>query len=103
MNSHTSGDWYVNCTTVDDRVVAWEIVGREYGSSKPLCVGMVKIQDSGKEIVKNLNDANLMSAAPNLLEALEEAIQCCGDHDPIWLEDAIYAVAKAKGELHKLK
>ena len=64
--------------------------------------GTGQFSDIGRE---NLANANLISAAPDLLSALEAAVarvQIANEEgDPIlsaWLPDALSAIAKAKGE-----
>lgn len=51
--------------------------------------------------VEALSNAHLISAAPDLLEALEEAVEWDGQDsegvDAVWLEKAREAIAKARG------
>lgn len=99
MSNFSEGPWHLNLTTLDGEPVAWEVVGRVHGSAKPIIVGRVKFE-KGKYVPSSLMDANLISASLEIYEALKAAVESCGDHDPVWLEDAIYALKKAEGNLN---
>jgi hypothetical protein len=87
MSRHTPGPW-----VVESLVDGYDIHAPQAGcfiatTSDPEMVwGAVTRKD----------DARLIAAAPELLEALEIALDCAGD--AWWAEKADAAIAKAKGE-----
>ena len=95
----TAGPWYLNTTTISNNPIGWEVVGRDHGSANPIIVGMMKAIAPEKTISDNYLDACLISASLELYESLKNAIESCADHDPEWLEDAIYAIKKAEGAM----
>lgn len=76
MNKHTQGNWYVNGSDdvwIGDRICIY--VGDE-------------------------NDARLIAAAPDLLEALQELLGYDLPIKKAYVDAAKAAIAKAKGEKH---
>lgn len=94
MNKHTPGPWVVNRTiTAGNQSSQFQIIGTRDGSLSLVCYGV----DTGyNEIDAN---ANLISAAPDLLEVAKLAIDLDSSEDM----DALFhmankAIAKAQGE-----
>ena len=98
MSKHTPGPWCANrfsimakgstdtysgtvwgCIARVEELYAWDSEGRGWSTSGD--------RDA---------NAHLIAAAPELLEALEIALDCAGD--AWWAEKAEAAIAKAKGE-----
>jgi hypothetical protein len=94
MTTHTPGPWHVHTN-----------IGRK-GETGVIADGapcIIAIMGNQKEWpAETANNAQLIAAAPELLEALEEALSVMGewgeDGDPEWAEQARAAIAKAKGE-----
>ena len=86
MSKHTPGPWKVQGTPRR----GWDIFSLAKGCyvafDEPLREGAISLE----------GDARLIAAAPELLEALEIALDCAGD--AWWAEKAEAAIAKAKGE-----
>lgn len=109
MSEYTKGPWHLNTTIFEGEPVGWEVVGRQEGSANPIIVGMLKCSPS-KSISKNIKDAQLIAAAPDMLEALDELILDISINHGISLKNmiggstrealnkAFRAIKKAKGE-----
>lgn len=93
MSGHTKGKWLTAARKGDD----WLSV--VYVDGTPLEICQCFHSENKGECEAN---ARLISAAPDLLEALEEAVQW-DSHDSegvpaLWLEKARAAIAKAKAK-----
>ena len=77
MNKHTPGPWKYDST--------WGLI--EYGKTQ-ICA-----LHSG-----NKANAYLISACPDMLEALQAICDAFGDQDSLLIDQAKAALAKAKGE-----
>jgi hypothetical protein len=103
-NKHTSGKWEVKICNEDgpfldsfylsSQVETWD----GHDEDRMIChlpTGTGKFSDIGRE---NLSNANLISAAPDMLDALQAFVDAFGDQDSILIAQAKAAIAKAKGE-----
>lgn len=72
MDKHTPGPWNVNTTKVDGAIVRWHIASDKHGSVYPVCEHVIECEPSGAEQLAN---ASLIAAAPELLVALEQALE----------------------------
>ena len=91
MSKHTKGPWRVERQNASPTTGEWMIAGEKPGY-------LAEVRDCGSGCVKS--NARLIAAAPELLEALEEAVcalEVCGK-DYRATEIARAAIAKAKGE-----
>ena len=88
---YTKGPWNANFTRFSRWVVGFHITDPKHGSLRPICEMGAMNPD---EIAAN---ARLISAAPELLEALKWAVDNPND-DAYWIEQARAAIAKATGE-----
>ena len=92
---YTRGPWNANFTRFSGWVVGFHITDPEHGSLRPICEAYDKTGAMNPdEIAAN---ARLISAAPELLEALKWAVDNPND-DAYWIEQARAAIAKATGE-----
>ena len=94
MNKHTPGPWTVNYET--------DINGMENDPENG-CAGLVDVAHVYMRTVPGRHEANarLIAAAPELLEALQEAVDRQAYREgsgPNWWENARAAIAKATGE-----
>ena len=91
MNKHTPGPWYVEVTHYDDGVI----------SGRTICHGTNNYSDGPEgEVCKVLTgnefDAKLITAAPDLLGALENMLDYPSEQ---WaIAQARFMVSKARGE-----
>lgn len=99
MTNHTPGPWKYRQLYADGNIITegdyWEIFTYEYD--------VAAFFSRGAPIRKEA-DARLIAAAPELLEALRNAIEYFeGDYmRPDWLDAAEHAVARAmRGEMSK--
>ncbi len=104
MSDFTEGPWHLNTSIFDGEPDGWEVVGRQEGSINPIVVGMLKCSSS-KTISKNIKDATLIAAAPEMYEALAEAVAMIegqedfnDDGDGLMIIRCNAALAKARGE-----
>jgi hypothetical protein len=85
---HTPAPWYVHST------------GQHWNNPEleniMICYG--KNDEAICDTVYNRDDANLIAAAPELLEALERMILICKVYNGLEAKKARDVVAKAKGE-----
>ena len=85
-SKHTPGPWIAFSDEIDDHT------------------NIVSIADRTRLVLvlplrhKSEPDVRLIAAAPDLLEALEEAVKLFVIHDHKWFETAKSAIAKAKGQ-----
>ena len=92
---YTKGPWNANFTRFSRWVVGFHITDPKHGSLRPICEAYDKTGAMNPdEIAAN---ARLISAAPELLEALKWAVDNPND-DAYWIEQARAAIAKATGE-----
>lgn len=65
----TPGPWRVNTARMGDKLLGWHISANEHGSSLPVCLSdkYSEYRDAEQEI----RNAFLISAAPDLLAALQ--------------------------------
>ena len=92
---YTPGPWNANFTRFSRWVVGFHITDPKHGSLRPICEAYDKMGAMNPdEIAAN---ARLISAAPELLEALKWAVDNPND-DAYWIEQARAAIAKATGE-----
>ena len=92
---YTQGPWNANFTRFSGWVVGFHITDPKHGSLRPICEAYDKMGAMNPdEIAAN---ARLISAAPELLEALKWAVDNPND-DAYWIEQARAAIAKATGE-----
>ena len=92
---YTKGPWNANFTRFSRWVVGFHITDPKHGSLRPICEAYDKMGAMNPdEIAAN---ARLISAAPELLEALKWAVDNPND-DAYWIEQARAAIAKATGE-----
>jgi hypothetical protein len=98
---HTPGPWTVNSegqiTDLQGRTIVPNVHAHNVPSNAfPRGSGQYVAEDDG-----GVANARLIAAAPDLLDALEEAIEVVGswgdDGDPSWLERAKSAIAKVGG------
>jgi hypothetical protein len=94
---HTPGPWELSNDHKPSPYVIRQ-VGRFGGLASVKFHGFNKTERAREEQAAN---ARLIAAAPDLLDALEEAIEVVGswgdDGDPSWLERAKSAIAKVGG------
>lgn len=103
MNKHTPGPWGANFTRIDGNAIGFHITDNKHGSLLPICETAYDTHlVNSNEIESN---ARLISAAPELLEALQKICEdndFCGDEWGIrrdaWIETAKLAIYKATGE-----
>ena len=101
---HTCGKWEVKICNEDgpfldsfylsSQVETWDGNDEE----RMIChlpTGTGKFSDIGME---NLSNANLISAAPDMFQALQAICDAFGDQDNLLIAQAKAAIAKAKGE-----
>lgn len=88
MSKHTPGPW-----TFKGRTVRGPHPRDPEGRTR---IVVNAIWDRGTYVGEAEANARLIAAAPELLEALEIALDCAGD--AWWAEKAEAAIAKAKGE-----
>lgn len=88
--THTPGPWYAE--------------GSDIGSAENITVGVAiagRTDDGYISHAQVQANANLMAAAPDLLDALKDALDVMGDWgadgDPAWAGVAKAAIAKAEG------
>lgn len=89
MNKHTPGPWIIEKSP-------FEVLNVDHGMlTHEICSGYIMI--AAIYVDHDSPDAHLLAAAPELLEALEWAVDNPHD-DAYWISQARAAIAKAKGE-----
>lgn len=97
MSKHTKGPWEVNAIDDDTQtgeVVVWELLeGKVIGAE--IVVPSIWLDDE-----QAIANANLITAAPDLLDALEGCLEALRAYNPECGQAmmARAAIAKAKGE-----
>ena len=103
MSKHTKGPWEVVRTDAGIIVRTESKKKTRAGASRYAAIGGFDRSDP-EQLAEALANANLIAAAPKLLEALEAMVEMYGPRDgeivfdgPVY--DAKAAIAQAKGEL----
>lgn len=91
MSKHTAGRWWANEKRHDDYPTKISIETDSYN----IC-----LVDGGLDQQAN---ANLIAAAPDLLEALEYALSMWGDYLPAGNSNAMKAIKQARAAISKAK
>jgi hypothetical protein len=90
---HTPAPWHVGSDTSGDALTIW--------SAQPGTVIGVAFDDSVRRDAPPLMEAHanarLMSAAPEIYEALRGMVDNSGNVASIWMSKALAALAKAEG------
>lgn len=91
MSKHTPGPWEVSCSV--------QVVGASPGNR---CIVAQPFTDGTQGPViameAQIANANLIAAAPDLLEALEELMKHYPYKTSIIASNALFAIAKARGQ-----
>jgi hypothetical protein len=74
---HTPGPWKLNTARMGDKLLDWHIAADPHGSSLPVCLSdkYSEFRNAEQEIA----NAHLIAAAPELLEALKDAVSMLDD------------------------
>lgn len=97
MSKHTPGAWHVALTWFDHAIVRWHIASEKDGSVWPICEHVIEDgRPSGQEQLQN---AHLISAAPDLLALVRDAMTMLNGtlEAEAWYRRAQDAIAKAEG------
>lgn len=99
QTQHTPGKWTLCKTIQAGAVTHWHIAGEKHGSVYPICNHTIEVEPSSDE---QLSNARLIAAAPDLLEALQEAVdfadqdsQCLTPHGENMISRWKSAIQKA--------
>ena len=93
MSTHTQGPWMVSRYSQSTVLKAISIRGANER------IARVVVPDTAQSISEYVANARLIAAAPDLLEALEDAASTQPADSPIkWVLRARAAIAKAKGD-----
>lgn len=102
MNKHTPGPWIVTDSGVFDRcgrIIVPEIKAHDVKDAAFSSGAVLKAQDDGGE-----SNANLIAAAPDLLEALEGLLTAVSEHYTEDLNmDVVEAIIPARAAIKRAK
>ena len=110
MSEHTTGPWYVDDGSSEHFITihrAWDKdvrpendAGAGMGDYRGVLIATLEHQNDNPIVPKSraLSNAILISAAPELLTALEHALQIIGHPDDAGSKYIASVIAKAKGE-----
>ncbi len=98
--SYTKGPWIFNKATLDNRTHGYAIIGRvETGWEEVICALETVSGDYPDETnSRRIANAQLIAAAPEMLEVLETLLKKQAIDGP-YVEIAVKAMQRARGEL----